>query len=64
MRFSLTPCMGSFSANMAALKRMSEVSSKDACCRGPLSLRLMPCLVMAMKWPREVMLSHRMARWR
>ena len=38
--------------------------ANDACASGPASDRLMPRRVMAMKWPREVMESTSMARWR
>eukprot|EP00955_Chlamydomonas_euryale_P017028 181812-Chlamydomonas_euryale.AAC.1 len=62
--FSLTPVMWSFSANMAARNRMSTVSSKEHCASGPLPLRLIPWRVMAMRWPRDVITSHRIARWR
>ena len=59
---SLTPVMPSFSPNMAARNRMSTVSSNEARARGPAPDRLMPCRVMAEKWPRAVIESHRMAR--
>jgi hypothetical protein len=43
------------------LSRMSTVSSKLHWARGPLPFLLMPCRVIAMRWPREVITSTRMA---
>ena len=64
MMFSLRPLMRSRSANAAASMRMSTVSSNEQRIRGPVSTRLMPCLVMDMRCPRYVITSTRMARWR
>ena len=64
MMFSETPLRSSFSANSPAAIRMSTVSSKLQRMRGPVSCRLMPCRVMAMRCPRYVITSHRMATWR
>lgn len=40
------------------------VSSKEHFMRGPVSWRLTPCRVMAIRWPRQVMVSHSRAKWR
>ena len=64
MMFSETPLMGSTSAWEAASMRTSTVSSKEHRMSAPLSCLLMPCLVMAMRWPFAVMTSQRSARWR
>ena len=47
--FSDTPAMASRSAKVAARNRISVVSSNEAWCSGPVSARLMPWRVMAMK---------------
>eukprot|EP00958_Prasinococcus_capsulatus_P026052 scaffold4543_cov350-Prasinococcus_capsulatus_cf.AAC.2 len=47
-----TPRRSSRCANMAASMRMSTVSSKEHRISGPVSLRLMPCRVMDIRWPR------------
>ena len=52
MMFSERPFMPSRSENAAASRRMSTVSSKEHRMSGPVSTRLMPCLVMDMRCPR------------
>jgi len=52
MMFSLTPSSPSLSPKQAASSRMSTVSSKEHLINGPVSCLLMPCLVMAIRWPR------------
>lgn len=62
--FSDTPFMGSLSPWAAASISTSTVSSKEHFMRGPVSWRLTPCRVMAIKWPRQVMVSHKSAKCR
>lgn len=64
MMLSVTPLRLSASANTAASMRISTVSSNDERSIGPLSTRLMPCLVMAIRWPRKVITSMRVLKCR
>ena len=64
MMFSETPRILSGSEKMAASMSTSTVSSKEQRMRAPESTRLMPWRVIARMWPRDVITSHRMARWR
>lgn len=45
-------------------KRRLTVSSKEHFMSGPVSWRLMPWRVMAIRWPRHVMVSQSRAKWR
>lgn len=40
------------------------VSSNEHLISAPTSCRLIPCLVMAIRWPRQVMMSQSRAKWR
>jgi len=64
MMFSETPLIGSTSAWAAASINTSTVSSKEQRIRAPVSCLLIPCLVIAIKWPLAVITSHNMERWR
>jgi len=64
MMFSETPRTWSGSENMAASISTSTVSSNEQRISAPESTRLMPWRVMASRWPRKVITSQRMARWR
>lgn len=64
MIFSETPLMGSTSAWAAASINTSTVSSKEHLMRAPVSCLLIPCLVMAIKWPLAVITSHNIDKWR
>lgn len=62
MMLSVTPLRLSASAKTAASIKISTVSSKDDRSMGPLSTLLMPCRVMAIRWPRNVITSIRVLR--
>lgn len=64
MMFSDTPLIGSFSAWAAASISTSTVSSNEHLIRAPVSCRLMPCRVMAIRWPLAVITSHNNAKCR
>lgn len=64
MMFSDTPFMGSLSPCTAASIKTSTVSSKEHFMSGPVSWRLTPWRVMAIRCPRHVMVSHSSAKWR
>jgi len=56
--FSDTPLIGSTSAWEAASISTSTVSSNEQRIKAPVSCLLIPCLVMAIRWPLAVMTSH------